>query len=68
MISGVGWFRKGRPVEEIHPCDIVWFAANKEHWHGASPTVAMSHIATQEELNGKVVDWLEKVTEEQYRK
>ena len=67
VISGVGWAQKeGGPVEEIHPGDIVWFAVNEKHWHGASPTMAMTHIAIQEQLNGKVVDWMEKVTEPQH--
>jgi quercetin dioxygenase-like cupin family protein len=67
VTSGVGLVqREGGPIEEIRPGDIVWFAPNEKHWHGASATVAMSHIATQEELNGKVVDWMEKVTDEQY--
>lgn len=69
IISGVGWVQKeGEPVEEIHPGDVVWFAPNEKHWHGASPTIAMTHIAMQEQLNGKVVDWMEKVTVQQYRK
>ena len=69
VISGVGWAQKeGGPVEEIRPGDVVWFAPNEKHWHGASPTVAMTHIAIQEQLNGKVVDWMEKVTDETYRK
>ena len=69
ITSGVGWVQKeGGPIEEIHPGDIVWFAPNEKHWHGASPTVAMTHIATQEQLNGKAVDWMEKVTNEQYRR
>jgi len=69
VISGLGWVQKeGGPVEEIHPGDVVWFAPGEKHWHGASPTIAMAHIATQEQLNGKVVDWLEKVSDEQYRK
>ena len=68
VISGLGWVQKeGGPVEEIHPGDIVWFDAGEKHWHGASPTIAMTHIATQEQLNGKVVDWMEKVTDEQYQ-
>jgi quercetin dioxygenase-like cupin family protein len=67
-MSGVGLVqREGGPIEEIRPGDVVWFAPAEKHWHGASPTEAMSHIATQEELNGKVVDWLEKVTDEQYQ-
>ncbi len=69
VTSGVGWVQKeDGPVEEIHPGDVVWFAPNEKHWHGASPSVAMTHIAIQEQLNGKVVDWMEKVTDEQYRK
>jgi len=47
---------------------VVWFSANEKHWHGAAPTTAMSHIAIQENLNGQVVEWMEKVTDEQYRK
>jgi len=67
ITSGLGWVqREGGPVEEVHPGDIVWFEANEKHWHGASSTVGMSHIAIQENLDGKVVDWLEQVTEEQY--
>ncbi|HEY8954706.1 (R)-mandelonitrile lyase [Chitinophaga sp.] len=67
ITSGLGWVqREGGPVEEVHPGDIVWFEANEKHWHGASATVGMSHIAIQENLDGKVVDWLEQVTEEQY--
>jgi len=58
--------RQGGPIEEIHPGDIVWFAPGEKHWHGAAPTTAMSHIAIQEKLDGKVVDWLEHVTDEQY--
>jgi quercetin dioxygenase-like cupin family protein len=58
--------RDGGPVEEIRPGDIVWFPPNERHWHGASPTTAMTHIALQEALDGKTVDWLEKVTDEQY--
>ena len=58
--------REGGPIEEIRPGDIVWFAPNEKHWHGAAPTTAMSHIAIQEKLDGKNVDWLEHVTAEQY--
>ncbi len=69
VTAGCGWVqREGGPVEEIYPSDIVWFAANEKHWHGATPTNGMSHIATQENLNGKVVEWMEKVSDEQYRK
>jgi quercetin dioxygenase-like cupin family protein len=55
------------PVEEIRPGDVVWFAPGEKHWHGASPTKAMMHIAIQEALNGKVVDWMEQVSDAQYR-
>ena len=59
--------REGGPVEEIRPGDVVWFPPSEKHWHGASPTRAMTHFAIQESLDGKVVDWLEKVSDEQYR-
>lgn len=69
IISGSGWVqRDGGPVEEVHPGDIVWFAPNEKHWHGATSTNGMTHIAIQENLNGKVVDWMEKVTDDQYRR
>ncbi len=58
--------REGGPIERLYPGDIVWFAPGEKHWHGAAPTIAMTHIAVQEALDGKVVDWLEKVTDEQY--
>jgi quercetin dioxygenase-like cupin family protein len=67
VVSGLGWVqREGEPIYEVRPGDVVWFEANEKHWHGASSTNGMSHIAIQENLNGKVVDWLEHVTEEQY--
>jgi quercetin dioxygenase-like cupin family protein len=59
--------RDGGPVEEIRPGDVVWFAPGEKHWHGAGPTTAMTHIALQESLNGKVVDWMEHVSDAQYR-
>ena len=59
--------REGSPIEEIHPGDVVWFAPGEKHWHGATPTTAMTHIALQEALNGKAVDWMEKVSDEQYQ-
>jgi len=59
--------REGSPIEEIHPGDVVWFEAGEKHWHGASPTSAMTHIAIQEALEGKAVDWMEKVSDEQYQ-
>lgn len=67
--SGLGWVqREGGPIEEILPGDIIWFEPNEKHWHGASPTKAMSHIAIQEELNGVAVEWLEKVSDKEYNK
>jgi quercetin dioxygenase-like cupin family protein len=59
--------REGGPIEEIRPGDVVWFPPGEKHWHGASPTAAMTHIAIQENLDGKVVEWMEKVSDEQYR-
>jgi quercetin dioxygenase-like cupin family protein len=68
VISGVGRAQsEGGPVEEIRTGDVVWFGPNEKHWHGASPTSAMTHIAIQEALEGKVVEWLEQVSDEQYR-
>jgi quercetin dioxygenase-like cupin family protein len=67
VTAGCGWAqREGGPVEEIHPGDIVWFSPGEKHWHGATSTNGMTHIAIQENLNGKVVDWMEKVSDEQY--
>jgi quercetin dioxygenase-like cupin family protein len=60
--------RWGGPIEEIRLGDVVWFAPNEKHWHGAAPTTAMTHIAIQEALDGKVVEWMEKVSDEQYGK
>lgn len=58
--------RWGGPIEEIHPGDVIWFSPGERHWHGAAPTTAMTHIAMQEQLDGKAVDWLERVSDEQY--
>ena len=67
--AGCGWAqREGGPVEEIRPGDVVWFSPGEKHWHGATPTTEMSHIAIQEVLDGKVVEWMEQVTDEQYQK
>jgi quercetin dioxygenase-like cupin family protein len=67
VTAGLGLVRRwGGPVEEIRPGDVVWFEPGEKHWHGASPTHAMTHIATQEQLDGKTVDWLEKVSDEDY--
>jgi quercetin dioxygenase-like cupin family protein len=59
--------RWGGPVEEIRPGDVIWFAPGEKHWHGATPTTAMTHIAVQEQLEGKTADWMEHVSQEQYR-
>lgn len=58
--------RAGGPVEEIRPGDVVWFEPGEKHWHGASATCAMSHIAVQEALDGSMVEWLEHVTDDEY--
>jgi quercetin dioxygenase-like cupin family protein len=67
VTSGSGLAQKwDGPIEELRPGDVVWFAPGEKHWHGASPSTAMTHIAIQERLDGKAVDWLEHVTDEQY--
>ncbi len=58
--------RWGAPIEEILPGDVVWIPPAEKHWHGASATMAMTHIAVQERLDGKTVDWMEKVSDQQY--
>jgi len=69
VVSGLGWVqRDGGPIEEIGPGDVVWFPPGLKHWHGATATTAMTHIAVQESLDGKSVDWLEKVSDGQYGK
>jgi len=69
VTAGCGWVQhEGGSIQEIYPGDIVWFAANEKHWHGATSTTGMTHIAIQENLNGKVVEWMEKVSDEQYHK
>ena len=60
--------RWGGPIEEIRPGDVVWIAPGEKHWHGASPTTAMSHIAIVEQIDGKSAEWMEKVGDEQYRR
>jgi quercetin dioxygenase-like cupin family protein len=68
VTSGCGRARRwGGPVEEIRPGDVIWFAPGEKHWHGAAPTTGMTHIAIQEKLNGKTVDWLEQVNDELYQ-
>jgi len=67
VTSGFGRVqREGGPIEEIRPGDVVWFAPGEKHWHGASPDAGMTHIAIQEALDGKVVDWMEHVSDAQY--
>jgi quercetin dioxygenase-like cupin family protein len=67
VTAGCGRVQRERgPIEEIRPGDIVWFPPNEKHWHGAAPTTAMTHIAIQEALDGNVVEWMEKVSDEQY--
>jgi quercetin dioxygenase-like cupin family protein len=69
VTAGCGWVqRDGGPIEEVHPGDVVQFPPGEKHWHGATPTTALTHIASQEQLDGKVVDWMEKVSDDQYRK
>jgi quercetin dioxygenase-like cupin family protein len=69
VISGLGLFQtEGGPVIQIKPGDAIWIPPGEKHWHGASPTNAMTHLAMQEALDGKSADWMEKVTDEQYTK
>ena len=68
ITAGCGWVqREGGSVEEVHPGDVIWFEPHEKHWHGATSTSGMTHIAIQENLNGKVVEWMEKVRDEQYK-
>ncbi len=68
IVSGRGWVqREGEPIEEVGVGDVVWFPPGLKHWHGATATTAMTHIAIQEALNGKTVDWMEKVSDAQYQ-
>jgi quercetin dioxygenase-like cupin family protein len=67
VTSGHGWAQRwGGAIEEIWPGDVVWFLPGEKHWHGATPSTAMTHIAIQEALEGKTVDWMEHVSHEQY--
>lgn len=69
VTSGLGWTQsEGGPIEEIRPGDVISFPPNLRHWHGATPTTAMTHISITEYQNGKNVEWLEKVSDEQYRR
>ena len=68
VVAGLGWAQHdGGPVQELRPGDVVWFPPGERHWHGASATVAMTHLAIQEKLDDTAVTWLEPVTDEQYR-
>jgi len=68
VTAGWGWTQRWEgPIEEIRPGDVVWIPPGEKHWHGASPTTAMTHIAIQEQLDGKAVDWMEQVSDEQYQ-
>ena len=68
VTAGCGHVQRwGGPVEEIRPGDVIWIAPGEKHWHGATSTTAMTHIAIQEQLDGKMVDWMEKVSDEQYQ-
>lgn len=67
ITAGLGRVQsEGGRIEEVRPGDVVWFPPGVKHWHGAGPTTAMTHIAIQEQLDGKVVEWLEKVSDEEY--
>jgi len=67
VIAGCGRVqREGGPIEEIRPGDVIWFPPGEKHWHGAGPTTAMTHIAIQEAQDGKTVEWMEKVSDDQY--
>lgn len=68
VMTGCGWVqREGGPIEEIRPGDVVWFSPGEKHWHGATAATAMSHIAIQEKLDGKSVEWMQKVSNKQYQ-
>ncbi len=69
VIAGCGWAQRwGGPVEEIRPGDVISIPPGEKHWHGATPTTSMTHIAIQEAVDGRVVDWLEPVSDDQYRR
>jgi quercetin dioxygenase-like cupin family protein len=69
ITAGLGWVQtESGQIEEVRPGDVAWFPPGEKHWHGATPTTAMTHIAVQESLNGKNVDWMEKVSDAQYGK
>lgn len=67
VTAGCGWAQRwGGPVEEIRPGDVIWFAPGEKHWHGATASTGMTHVAVHEKLEGKAVEWLEQVSDEQY--
>jgi len=69
VTAGLGWTQRwGEPIEKIRPGDVVWFSPGEKHWHGATPNKGMTHIAIQEKKDGKVVDWMEHVSDDQYRR
>lgn len=69
VTSGLGWVQRwGGPVEEIRPGDVVWIPPGVKHWHGATATTGMTHVAIQEHLDGRSVEWMEQVSAEQYRR
>ncbi len=68
VVSGCGLVqRSGGPIEKVNPGDVIWFPPGEKHWHGATPTTAMTHIAITEHLDGKTADWFEKVSDEEYQ-
>jgi len=68
VTEGLGMVQRwGGSIEEIRPDDVIWFSPGEKHWHGATPTTAMTHIAIQEQLDGKTADWMEQVSDEQYQ-
>ena len=69
ITSGLGWVQQeGGPIEEVRPGDVVWFPPGLKHWHGATPSTGLTHIAVQESVDGKNVDWMDKVSDDQYRR
>jgi quercetin dioxygenase-like cupin family protein len=69
VTSGLGWAQRSEgPIEEIRPGDVIWFSPGEKHWHGATLTTAMTHIAIHEASNGNTVEWMEKITNEEYQR
>ncbi len=68
VVSGTGLAQRwGEPIEEIRPGDVIWFPPNEKHWHGAAPTSSLTHIAIQEAIDGSAVEWMEHVSDQQYK-